>query len=114
MKRHTGFALIDALVAMGLAALALGALALAAGVGTYGVRLARDSGTAIALAGARLEALRAGPRGDGTDVTPAPDGTATAFTRRWWVGGGRGTPAALAVEVTWGTRALVLATEAFP
>ena len=112
MRRRRGSSVAEALVATALAGLALAALASAARLATVSLRLARDVGIALALAGEQLEALRAGPRAPGTDVTAGPDGT--RFTRVWSVRGGRGRPAALAVEVGWGSRAVRLETEAIP
>jgi len=114
MRRRTqrGFSVVEALVAAALAGIALAGLAGVARLATASLRLARDTGTALALATDRLEALRAGPRGDGSDGWTAPDGT--LFTRGWTAAGGRGRPARLAVNVRWGRHAVVLDTEAMP
>ena len=110
--RARGFSVVEALVAAALAGIALGGLAAVAGVATRTLCLARDSGVAVALAVERLEALRAGPRRDGSDRWTAADGT--TFTRTWQVAGGRGTPARLSVRVAWGGRVHTLATAAWP
>lgn len=107
-----GSCVAEALVAAALVGAALTALVSTAGVAVRSLRLARDTGSALALATGRLEALRAGQRTDGADVAPGPDGT--AFIRRWSATGGRGQPARLEVSVTWGTRTVALATEALP
>jgi hypothetical protein len=81
--------------------------ALVARVAGSGLRLARDTSAALALAEAELEALRAGPQADGADEVVA-DGV--AFARAWSVSGGRGRPARVAVEVAWGEHRVSLAT----
>src|SRR5207249_3757345 len=73
---------------------------------------ARNTATALALAGERLEALRVGPRAGGSDGPVAADGT--RFVRTWSVVEGRGAPTRLAVRVDWTWRSLTLATEALP
>ena len=83
-----------------------------AGLATASLRLARDTGIALALATERLEALRVGPRADGADNQVAPDGT--RFQRSWTRDGGRGTPERLSVRIAWGRHALELETEALP
>jgi len=112
MSRPAGFSVVEAMVATALAGVAVAALAGAATVATTSLRLARDMGTAVALASERLEALRVGPRADGDDAWPAPD--RTVFARRWRRTGGRGRPAALSVHVAWARHAIDLRTEAFP
>jgi hypothetical protein len=102
---------VDALVGAALAGIALAGLAAVAGLATASLRLARDTGTALALATERLEALRAGPRSAGDDGWTAPDGT--SFTRAWDAGGGRGRPTTLSVRVGWGSRAVALGSEAW-
>ena len=97
-----------ALVLTGLAAGVLAAVAAASG---RALVTARRDATATTLAGARLEALRAGPRGAGTDTTTA-DGI--SYVRRWTATDGRGRPATLAVDVGWPDRTLALTTEATP
>jgi hypothetical protein len=103
---------VEALVAAGLAGIALAGLAGVSGLATRSLRLARDTGTALTLASARLEALRVGPRLSGEDQSAAPDGT--LFTRSWSHAGGRGRPERLAARVAWGTHTLELRTEAMP
>ena len=110
--RSGGFSVVEALVGAALAGLALGGLAGVAGLTTRSLGLARDGGVALALATERLEALRAGPRADGTDAQVGADGT--VFRRSWQASGGRGDPVRLAVRVAWGGRGLVLTTEAPP
>jgi hypothetical protein len=107
-----GSAVAEALVAAALAGVAIAGLAAGARLATEGQRLARDTSTALALASERLEALRAGPRTDGTDATLASDGT--SFARSWRTDGGRGRPVRLDVRVAWRGHALALATEAIP
>lgn len=107
-----GSSVVDAMVATALAGIALGALAAVAALSTTSLRLARDTGTALALAGERLETLRAAQVGDGDDEQVAPDGT--RFRRRWQHAGGRGMPHRLAVRVEWPGHALELASEAAP
>jgi hypothetical protein len=99
-------------VALVLTALAAGALAaLAVGSGRALVT-ARHDAFAITLALASLDTLRSGPRADGADAVPAPDGA--SFARAWTVRRGRGRPDALDVETTWPGHRLDLATEAMP
>jgi hypothetical protein len=111
-RRRAGFTVVDALVGAALAGIALAGLAAVAGLATASLRLARDTGTALALATERLEALRVGPRADGADSHAAPDGT--RFQRSWTRAGGRGTPARLRVRTAWGRHTLELETEALP
>lgn len=111
MTRPAGFSVIEALVGTALAGLALAGLASVAGLATRGLVLARDTTVATALAQERLESLRAGPRVTGTDVVT---GVGASFARRWSGAPGRGLPAPLAVDVTWGSHQLTLATEALP
>ena len=112
--RHSarGTSIVDALVGAALAGIALAGLAGTAALASGSLRLARDTGSALALASERLEALRAGPRGDGDDRWIAPDGT--VFTRTWTAAGGRGRPAILSSRVAWRRRALALGTEVWP
>src|SRR5262249_37975010 len=107
-----GSSLVDAIVGAALAGIALGVLAAAATLASQGLRLSRDTSAGVALARARLEGLRAGPRGDGADTTVSPDGT--RFTRTWQAESGRGAPARLTVRVGWGLRVLSFATESMP
>ena len=97
-RPRAGFTVVEALVGAALA--------------TASLRLARDTGIALALATERLEALRVGPRADGADNQVAPDGT--RFQRNWTRDGGRGTPERLSVRIAWGRHALELETEALP
>lgn len=111
-RRVRGSSVVDAMVAAALAGIALSALAAVAALSTRSLRLARDTGTALALAAERLETLRAGQTGDGDDERVAPDGT--RFRRRWQRAGGRGTPHRLTVHVEWPGHALELASKAAP
>ncbi len=111
-RPRAGFTVVEALVGAALAGIALAGLAAVAGLATASLRLARDTGTALALATERLEALRVGPRADGADSQVAPDGT--RFQRSWTRDGGRGTPERLSVRIAWGRHALELETEALP
>jgi len=111
-RPRAGFTVVEALVGTALAGIALAGLAAVAGLATASLRLARDTGIALALATERLEALRVGPRADGADSQVAPDGT--RFQRSWTRDGGRGTPERLSVRIAWGRHALQLETEALP
>lgn len=106
-----GTVLLEALAAGLLAAVAAAGLASAATLAGVHVRLQRERAAALALAAARLEALRAGPRDDGAD-TPTVGGV--AFARSWTHDDGRGLPDTLGVQVGWGTRAVALATRVWP
>jgi len=112
MRGNRGWAVIDALVSLGLAGVAIAGVAATGGLALRALRVARDTNAAIALATERLEALRAGPRGSGSDATSAADGT--VFTRTWQVTDGRGHATQLSVDVHGGGRALALASEVFP
>jgi len=112
VRSARGAAMADALVAAALAGVALAALASVAGSATRSLILARQTSIALAFAGERVEALRAGPRAAGTERRTASDGT--VFTATWTVGGGRGSPQQLDVRVTWRTHAVRLTTAAFP
>ena len=113
MSRHgAGSSVVEAVVAAALAGIAAAGLAATAALTVDGLRLARDTGTALALAGERLEALRVGARASGLDAEVAADGT--RFDRTWSVVEGRGAPTRLAVRVQWGGRSATLATEALP
>ena len=109
---RAGFTVVEALVGAALAGIALAGLAAVAGLATASLRLARDTGTALALATERLEALRVGPRDAGTDGCVAPDGT--SVHRTWSHDGGRGRPVRLSARIAWGRRTLELGTEALP
>jgi Tfp pilus assembly protein PilV len=112
VRRDAGFSVVEALAAAALAGIAVAGLVAVASLATASLRLARDEGTALALAAERLEALRAGPRADGADAPVGADGT--RFARSWRVAGGRGLPARLAVRIAWDAHAVDLATEVFP
>ena len=107
-----GTSIVEALVGAGLAGIAVAGLAGTAALATASLNLARDTGTAVALASERLEALRAGRRADGDDRWLAPDGT--LFSRAWTPAGGRGRPVRLSTRVAWRRRVVVVATEAWP
>ncbi|TMB40344.1 MAG: hypothetical protein E6J55_21700 [Deltaproteobacteria bacterium] len=111
-RGRSGSSVVEAVVATALAGIALAGLAATAAVTVDGLRLARNTATALALAGERLEALRVGPRAGGSDGPVAADGT--RFVRTWSVVEGRGAPTRLAVRVDWTWRSLTLATEALP
>lgn len=102
-----GSSVAEALVAAALAGVALAAVALVARLANSGLRLARDTTTALTLAETQLETLRAGPRDDGTDQVVA-DGV--RFTRTWSATGGRGLPTRVGVEVTWPDQRVALET----
>lgn len=106
-----GSSVAEALVAAALAGTALAAVALVARQAGPGLRLARETSTALTLAEAQLEALRAGPRNDGADEVVA-DGV--RFSRAWSATGGRGLPTRVAVEVTWPDHRLSLETGVLP
>ena len=106
-----GSTMVEVLVALLLTAVAAGALAAVATAGGRALVAARHDATATALAAARLEDLRAGPRTSGTDVI-AHEGTTHA--RRWTATNGRGRPSALDVTVEWPGHAVALATEVAP
>lgn len=111
-RGRAGSSVVEAVVAAALAGIAAAGLAATAAVTVDGLRLARDTGTALALATERLEALRVGPRANGTDAAAAADGT--RFARTWSVVEGRGAPTRLSVRVQWGSRSAALVTEALP
>jgi len=102
-----GSSLAEALVAVALAGVALAAVSLAARLTSAGLRLARETSTALTLAEAQLELLRAAPPADGADQVVA-DGV--RFARAWSVSGGRGRPTRVAIEVTWPGHGVALAT----
>jgi hypothetical protein len=112
MTGNRGWAVIDAVVSLGLAGIAIAGVAGAGGLALRGLGVARDTNAAIALATARLEALRSGPRAGGSDSTTAADGT--AFTRTWQTTDGRGQVTPLSVDVQGGGHDFTLSSEAFP
>ena len=61
-RTQQGSALAEALVAVALAGLAIGGLTGAAALASRSLVLVRDTDNALALAGERLETLRAGQR----------------------------------------------------
>ena len=103
--------MVEALVALLLTAIALAGLTAAAAAGLRHTRLACDRVSALELAAARLEGLRAGPRASDADEVVS---AGTRFARTWQAGDGRGGPARLRVEVTWTDGHVVLESEAFP
>jgi len=107
-----GSAVAEALVAMGLVAMACAALASTGGLAVRSLALARDTATAVSLATGELEALRSGPRASGSDRQVAVDGT--AFDRRWAVAGGRGLATRLDVDVRWPGHRVALRTAVLP
>jgi Tfp pilus assembly protein PilV len=107
MSAARGSSVIEALVALALAGITMVGLAAAATGAVANLRRARARDTAVALASSQLEALRAGPRADGSDVVGP-------FVRRWWVDDGRGDAAAVDVEVAWDARVVRLESEVSP
>jgi hypothetical protein len=112
MTGTRGWAVIDAVVSLGIAGIAVAAIAGTGGMALRALRVARDSDAAIALATERLEAMRAGPRANGSDIATAADGT--RFTRTWRTTDGRGRVTPLSVDVQGGGHDLVLSSEVFP
>ena len=113
VRRGTdGFSIVEALVATALAGVALASLSTVAALGRGSLVRARETSVALALASERLEALRAGPRADGSDVRVAAGGT--QFSRAWTITDGRGGPTRMRVEVLWRDRRLAVATEVPP
>jgi type II secretory pathway pseudopilin PulG len=91
---RAGFGVVEALVALALAAVAFGALASATQVATRALRRAASRQAATAAATARLETLRAGARASGHDVLAGTP----AVTRVWRHVPGRGRPDGLRVD----------------
>jgi Tfp pilus assembly protein PilV len=110
-RRTSGFAVVEALVALLLAAVSVAGLAAAAAASVRHVRVARERGAALALAADRLEALRGGPRDRGRDEL---DVAGTRYVRTWTSDGGRGAPVRLEVEVVWPDGHVRLETGAYP
>jgi Tfp pilus assembly protein PilV len=106
-----GFAIVEALVALLITAVAVAGLTASAAAAIRHVRLARERGTALALATDRLDALRAGPRDIGRDEI---DVTGTHYVRTWSSTEGRGEPSRLAVEVIWPGGHIELESGAYP
>jgi Tfp pilus assembly protein PilV len=106
-----GFSVVEALVALLLTAVALAGLTAAAATTTRQLRLARDRVSALELAAARVDALRAGPRGSDADEV---ESAGTRFSRTWQTDEDRGGPVRLHVEVTWPDGHVILESEAFP
>lgn len=111
LSGESGVALVEALVALMLAAVGAATLCAAAAAAVRHVRLARERSAAVALAVDRLEALRAGAREGGSDEI---DVAGTRYTRDWRSAGGRGAPAALHVEVVWAGGHVRLESGAYP
>ncbi|HEV7731563.1 MAG TPA: hypothetical protein VGR62_05340 [Candidatus Binatia bacterium] len=107
MSGTRGISVVEALVALALAGVAMAGMAAVATTTVQQLRLARSRDLAVGLASARLEALRAGPRADGSDVVGP-------FTRRWWAEDGRGDAAPVDVEVTWETRTVRMTSAVSP
>jgi len=95
---QAGFAVVEALVALLLAAVAVAGLTTGAAAAVRHVRLAHERGVALGLATDRLEALRAGPRDMGRDEIET---AGTHYVRTWTSEGGRGMSVHLQVEVGW-------------
>jgi len=106
-RQPRGSSVAEALVAAALAGLAVAAVASTARLARSGLELARDTSTALALAEAQLELLRAGGLEDAADEVVAD---AVTFSRAWHAGGGRGRPTRLAVEIAWRDHRLALET----
>jgi Tfp pilus assembly protein PilV len=111
MRRRAGFAVVEALVAMVLAAVAVAGLAAATAAAVRHLQVARTRCTALALAADRLESLHAGPRDAGSDEI---DVAGTRYVRTWSSDPGRGGPSALRVEVDWADGHVRLEGGAFP
>ena len=111
MSTTGGSALVEALLALLLAGVAIGGMASAAATGARLLALARVDSAATALGREQEEALRAGPRGSGTDTVVRGD---VAFVRAWSAGVGRGRPDRLAVSVSWPGHHVDVASEALP
>jgi hypothetical protein len=103
----TGSGLVEALVSLVLVSLAASAIAAAAAASGRTLVHVRDDAIAVALASGRLDALRAGPRADGT-LTNAP------FTSDWRVSDGRGHPDSCDVTITWPGHRFDLASAVLP
>ncbi|MFN8544309.1 MAG: hypothetical protein U0807_08880 [Candidatus Binatia bacterium] len=112
MTGARGTSVVEALVAAGLVGLAAAVLVATAAAAGRAVALARETGLGIALSIDRAEALRAGPRADGSDTVTL---ASRSWTRRWRIAAGRGLPTRLTIEVEAPDgRRLPLATEVFP
>jgi len=107
---RNGFTVVEALVALVLAALAAAALAAAVAAGARGLTTARNVSRAVLAGQDALGATVPGPSESGADVLAGDP----PLARRWTVDPGRGGPTAIAVEVAWGSRALVLETSRWP
>ncbi len=108
-RRPRGSSVAEALVAAALAGIAVAAVASSARLAGSGLRLSRETSTALALAETQLEALRAAALEDGVDDVTT-DGV--TFARTWRASGGRGRPTRLAVEVAWRDHRVALETGA--
>lgn len=106
-RRPRGSSVAEALVAAALAGIAVAALASSARLAGAGLRLSRETGSALALAETQLEVLRAAALEDGADDVTA-DGV--TFARTWRANGGRGRPTRLAAEVVWPDHRITLET----
>ncbi len=110
-QRSHGFAVVEALVALLLAAIAITGLTVAAAATVRHIQLARQRSLALGLAADRLEELRAGPRDAGHDEI---DVGGTRYTRTWTSDGGRGAPVRLQAEVAWADGHIDLESRAYP
>jgi Tfp pilus assembly protein PilV len=97
-RPRAGFALVEALVAMVLAAVAVASLTAASAAAVRHLQVVRARSIALALASDRLESLRAGPRDAGSDEI---DVAGVRYVRTWSSEPGRGGPSSLRVEVGW-------------
>lgn len=108
--RRDGFGIVEALVALGLAAVAFGALAAATQVATRALRRAAARQAATSAAAERIESLRAGARGSGGDLVAGPPEVA----RVWRHVPGRGRPDRVAVETECDGSRLALGSAMWP
>ena len=108
--RERGFGLVEAIVALGLAAIAFGALAASAHVATRILHRTATHHAATTAALERLEALRAGGRTSGSDVLSGLPPVA----RTWRHAPGRGAVDRLAVETDGDGARMALGTAVWP
>jgi len=109
-RASSGFGLVEALVALALAAIAFGALAASAHVAVQSFRRSAAHQAAGIAALDRLEALRAGARASGADTVPGPP----VVSRAWRVAAGRGRPDDLTTDAQADGSRVILETRAWP
>lgn len=109
-RGRQGFGVVEALVALVIAAIAFGALAAAAQVATRALRRTAARQAAITAGLARLETLRAGPRAAGSDLTAGPPAVALS----WRHVPGRGRPDRIAVDAACDDTRLALESAVWP